>query len=253
MPPQADAGSMVRYLWNSAAVPQMYLYQIAWGGTLAIKVDAVLKSNLVHCWQHAFAEDTMTASQLKKGGYRVGFVPSLMMVNRETCDIGGFFNWVQRQLLLARLYHPRFDMVAVHGILTAFVPLTTLVLGCVCLAVGKWWPAGVLLGSVAFYQVALLPMLALLEWSVRRVVAHRREPTHWMTTSTILRLFPMLMLTQVIYTSALFSVFVLRKVDWRGVRYWIKGPWDIRLEAYVPYKQVLEQKQLAPGEHAKSL
>ena len=37
MPAEAGWAGLVRYLWNAAAVVQMYCYGIAWGGTLALK------------------------------------------------------------------------------------------------------------------------------------------------------------------------------------------------------------------------
>ncbi|HEY4761846.1 MAG TPA: glycosyltransferase family 2 protein, partial [Thermoguttaceae bacterium] len=37
MPEVSSWGALVRYLWNAAAVVQMYWYEIAWGGTLAVK------------------------------------------------------------------------------------------------------------------------------------------------------------------------------------------------------------------------
>ena len=46
MPAAATAGSLVRYLWNVAAVVQMYWYDIGWGGSLAIQgeVPAAVRS-----------------------------------------------------------------------------------------------------------------------------------------------------------------------------------------------------------------
>ena len=41
MPDEISAAAMVRYLWNAAAIVQMYCYRIAWGGTLAVKTSVL--------------------------------------------------------------------------------------------------------------------------------------------------------------------------------------------------------------------
>ena len=46
MPAEATAGSLVRYLWNAAAVVQMYWYGIAWGGSLAFKTKLLREAGL---------------------------------------------------------------------------------------------------------------------------------------------------------------------------------------------------------------
>ena len=115
MPARKSWGALVRYLWNAAAVVQMYCYKIPWGGTLALKTSIFRQSNLLDRWQSAYCEDTMLYQATKQQGLKVAFVPSLMMVNREATDIPDVFRWVRRQLLAARLYHPRWTGVVAHA------------------------------------------------------------------------------------------------------------------------------------------
>ena len=121
MPGTGSWGALVRYLWNAAAVVQMYWYEIAWGGTLAVKRKVIDELGLLDRWRHAFCEDTMLCRQLGKHGLRVKFVPSLMMVNREDCGLGACLSWIRRQLLTARLYHPLWPLVLLHGLGTTLV------------------------------------------------------------------------------------------------------------------------------------
>lgn len=235
MPPRCNVGSVVRYLWNSAAVPQMYLYRIGWGGTLAIKMEALRKVNLVDQWLKAFAEDTMTDSRISPSGMRLGFVPSLMMVNRETCELKGYFNWVIRQLLSAQLHHPRFDMVAVHGATTSLVPGISLMVGLVAWGMGSVAHAQMLLGALLIYQVSLLAMLVLLEWAVRRAIAYREAKTAWLSWGMLLMIPPAMLITQVVYASALLVVSRIRQVDWRGIRYRLQAK-RVEMVQYIPYR-----------------
>ena len=88
MPATGSWGAMVRYLWNAAAVVQMFWDGVCWGGTLAIKRGIFVKGDLLDRWRHALCEDTMLFRWLGKRGMRVKFVPSLMIVNREDCGLG---------------------------------------------------------------------------------------------------------------------------------------------------------------------
>ena len=77
MPERVSIAAMVRYIWNAAAVVQMYSYGIAWGGTLAVKTSVLRETDLLKRWSNAFCEDTMLYAFLKKHRLRVAFVPSL--------------------------------------------------------------------------------------------------------------------------------------------------------------------------------
>lgn len=247
MPNQVSWGALVRYVWNAAAVAQMFLYRIAWGGTLAVKTKVFRESDLLERWGNAFCEDTMTYAALKKLGLKVAFVPSLMMVNREACDIGGFFRWVRRQLLTARLYHPGWLMVAVHGITTSVAPPLTVAFAIYALAVGNWGAAAWAGGALAIYELGLLLLLPALELPMRRIVSGRGEPAHWLPFWRLPQYVLALPLTQMVYAIVLLSSLTVRKVDWRGVSYVIDGPFRIRMVEYRPYQAA------PPVEEAHSL
>jgi hypothetical protein len=45
-------------------------------------------------------------------------------------------------------------------------------------------------------------------------------------------------LTQAVYTAAVLSLFGLKEVDWRGIRYELGKDKTVRMIEYVPYAQV---------------
>jgi cellulose synthase/poly-beta-1,6-N-acetylglucosamine synthase-like glycosyltransferase len=75
-------GTFCRYIWNVVAVGQMYIYQIPWGGSLAMKTELFRQTPLLKQWEQAFCEDTMLLPTLQKLGLKLETVPSLIMVNR---------------------------------------------------------------------------------------------------------------------------------------------------------------------------
>jgi cellulose synthase/poly-beta-1,6-N-acetylglucosamine synthase-like glycosyltransferase len=235
MPETSSWGAMVRYLWNAAAVVQMYWYEIAWGGTLAVKRTVIDELGLLDRWSRAFCEDTMLRRQLGKHGLRVKFVPSLMMVNREDVGLASCLSWISRQLLTARLYHPLWLLVLAHGLGTTVVLVAAIAVTVIAAINGNWpavvWCAGGLFG----YEFIMVSLLIPMELAVRRIVRSRGESTRWFSAKTLVRLVPAIVLTQLVYTVALLLAQFGRKVDWRGVSYEIGGSWDIRRLDDGPY------------------
>lgn len=241
MPGHPSVGATVRYIWNAFAIIQMVCFRIAWGGSVAIKMDVVRNTELLDSWGRAFCEDTMLFSILRKQGLRLVFVPSLVMINREDCDAGSYFRWVGRQLLTARLYHPMWKAVAMHGLFSTFLPLVVLVL-CVAAAMTEnWAAAGWMIAASLLYVSSLLVLLWRLEAGVRRVVTARGEPTAWMSWRFYFSCVFAIPLLQILYPLALASASLMLRVEWRGVEYRIDGPWQIRLLEYCPYQKTSDK------------
>jgi len=235
MPERHTTGAMIRHLWNAAAVVQMYFFQIAWGGTLAIKIDSIKRANLLDRWSKSLCEDTMLRKQLADIGQRVTFVPSLMMVNREDCTLSSFVRWVQRQLLAARLYHPLWIAVVSHGFSSAILLVWGWTVAILCL-LNQDWSSGIVLAlTLLGYRAGMLVMALWMEAAVARVVSERGEATDWQNGLSWTRLVWFVALTQWVYTWALVRCLFTRSVDWRGIRYRIQGPWNIQMLGYRRY------------------
>lgn len=237
MPHVLSMGSLVRYAWNAAAIVQMYWYRIAWGGTLAVKTRVLRDSDMLDRWAKAFCEDTMQFAQLEKLGLKVKFVPSLMMVNRENTSLGGFYRWVIRQLLTVRLYHPAWPAIVLHGVISTVVPIGTLLLLIVSMVRGDNSTMSILGGSFALFVISLLLSLWGMVTMVSRIAKNRGEATKWIHgVSDYLKCAVLMPMTQFVYPAALAEAAVKKSTNWRGIQYQINGPWDIRVEEYVPYR-----------------
>jgi cellulose synthase/poly-beta-1,6-N-acetylglucosamine synthase-like glycosyltransferase len=235
MPAGAGVGSIVRYTWNAAAIVQMFWYEIAWGGTLALKLKVIREANLLERWTHAFCEDTMLYRELRKQQKRVAFVPSLMMVNRESCDLPGFLRWMRRQLLTARLYHPRWFAVAGHCLGTFLLILLALVLAGNAALHQQWDALAWVLGGLACYFVSMVSLLPPMEWAVRRIVRERGEEHRWLTWGKVAMFLLTVPFVQAIYPLTLLSAMFLRRVSWRGVEYEVSRTGTVRMLAYQPF------------------
>ena len=236
MPTNPSIGATARYFWNTFAIVQMVAFRIAWGGTLAIRMDVIRNADLLKSWGNAFCEDTMLYSMLRKQGLRLVFVPSLIMINREDCNPGNYFHWVGRQLLTARLYHPLWKAVVLHGVFATALPLAVPAVCVAAVMTHNWQITAWLVAASLLYGISLLFLLWPLEVSVRRSVKARGEPTDWMSWKFYFSCIWALPLLQVLYPMALASAMSMRRVKWRGVEYRIEAPWRIRLVQYHPYQ-----------------
>jgi hypothetical protein len=159
-----------------------------------------------------------------------------MMVNRENCTLAGFVHWVRRQLLSARLYHPGFLPVVLHGFTTSLALAAVVVLLGVALATHQGWVAAWLAVTLVGYVAAMAGLLAVLEHNVRRSLQSRAEPMSGFDLARLLRIVLAIPLTQIAYAGVLLSALRVRQVEWRGAHYEIDGPWRVRLLEYRPYR-----------------
>jgi hypothetical protein len=229
MPAAPTAGSLVRYLWNAAAVVQMYCYKIGWGGSLAIQAQLLRQSDLRERLANGFGDDTTICRCAQAHGYRVAFAPSLMMVNRETCSVKGVFGFLQRQLLAVRMHNPWWWAVVGHGVATTAVLGLSCLLGAVAAATASWTAAAWIGTAVAAYWASMVLLLLPLEWCARRIVRERGETITglgawgWFCTAGAVPL------AQIVHFAALGAALIARTHRWRGVCYQFHGPSPVRV------------------------
>ncbi len=229
MPAATTVGSLVRYLWNAAAVVQMYWYDIGWGGSLAIQGRFLRQSDLRQRLANGFSDDTTICRCARAHGYRIAFSPSLVMVNRETCSLKGVFGFLQRQMLAVRMHDPWWWAIIGHGVATTFVLGLSCLLGAVAVATARWSTAAWIGTAVAAHWASMVLMLLPLEWCARRVVRQRGEAIKgfgaWGWFCAVLAI----PLAQIVHFAALTTAFFARTHRWRGVRYQFNGPTPVRV------------------------
>ncbi|MCA9269929.1 MAG: glycosyltransferase family 2 protein, partial [Planctomycetales bacterium] len=222
MPPDARCGSLMRYIWNVGAVGHMIWCGIPWGGTLALRRTFLDEADLAGAWSSAFCEDTMLARAAQRRGRRCVFVPSLLMVNRETCTVGSLLPWIRRQLLTVRLYHGAWPTTLAYGLASPTIVLAALaaIAWSLCLASEPSQLAALAtLAVLAGLMTLRLAIVAALEITARGVIAKRGEQlerTSWRRCAAM----PFLLaVTPFYYLAALLRAQWMRHVVWRGVQY----------------------------------
>jgi cellulose synthase/poly-beta-1,6-N-acetylglucosamine synthase-like glycosyltransferase len=219
MPVRTSWADLARSLWNAAAVVQMYWYGIPWGGSTAFKRDLLRRTDLLERLAGAFGEDSTLSRTIRRYGYRVAFVPAGMIVNRDTCRMGGLCRFLQRQLLTVRMHNPWWWAVVAHGLLTSLWLVAVLAVFVAALLTANRQAAGWSGASAVAYPGVSLLLLAPMEIAVRRIVAARGEPTRWLGAAGLLKLPLAIPITQVVYGAVLLVTMFTRTHRWRNVLY----------------------------------
>ncbi len=228
-------GSMVRYQGNISNVVQMFLFGIPWGGNLALKTELFRETRLLDKWGQALNEDKLLCKVLKKQKMQVKFIPSLML-NREECDLPSLLSCLQRQLLSSRLYHPLWSAVIGDVVSSILVPTLVILLGLVAFLSGESDAASLCFSSFAIYTIGLLFLMLGLEKGVHEAIDFPDKTTIKLSLPTLIKMLIAIPLTQWVYGLAFLSSLRTSTVNWRGISYEVKSPWNIRLVKYQPYQ-----------------
>lgn len=229
-------GTLVRYAGNVSTVVQMFLFQIPWGGTLAMKTEVLHQTGLLEKWSQAFNDDLMMHNVLKKHKLQVKFVPSLLMVNREESSLPDLVDHLKRLLLCSRLYHPRWLALVSDAISSILFPTLVIVLILQSLFVGQWNAAAQLFSYYGIYILGLLLLMLVLEQGVQRVMSVQGQAIAKLSLTAVIKMLIAIPLTQWVYGVAILSSLWMSTVKWRGLSYRVQGPWNIRLVEYRPYQ-----------------
>jgi cellulose synthase/poly-beta-1,6-N-acetylglucosamine synthase-like glycosyltransferase len=238
VPIQNSLGSLVRYIWNISAVLQMNFYTIPWGGCLAFRKERLQQLRLLERWQHTLCEDVILHSAMREQGLEIKFIPSLMMVNREGCQLPDFIRWISRQMLLVKLYHSSWGAIVSYGLLSSLVLSLQSALLVFSAATFQWHMLAWSLGGLVFYAVALVAGICFIDKEIRLLLALRGEQIPVLSLLMIAKIFLALPVAQFAFAISIILAMQVKTVEWRGIFYKIIGPWNIRLVKYYPYSSL---------------
>lgn len=232
-------GTNVRGLWNAAAIVQMQAYTIPWGGSLAIRRSALLECGVLESWKSSLFEDVAVGPQLARHGLQTRLCPDLVLQSDEEATVSTAYWWMTRQLLDARLYHPRWPLVLLHALATGDLPLATILAAVICMIQGNMFLAAALLGLLIGAEILNAGLLLQIESAVggvresspsgfSKVNRRMRTATWWLA----------LPVTQVLHMAAALHAAVLRQVTWRGVTYRFRHGRSLQMVAYVPMRAI---------------
>ena len=225
---------MVRYCWNVGAVIQVWLNDIIWAGSMAMRRETIEDVELLGAWSRALSVDATVHRQLRKHNYKVRFVPSVIMVNREAVSLPRFLGWVQRQMIASKSCGSSWSLVGIHALILAGTQLLTLAIFVAACITGNVWAMQLTALGLGLYWGSSLLSIAVTESAIRQTVGDNGEQVRW-SAGAFLRLIPGMLLTQVAYPYALCGALFRRRISWRGVEYDVNGVNNVVMRNYHPY------------------
>lgn len=230
LPTQGWLGSMIRQLWNAPGLVVMYLFGIPWAGSMAIRADVFYRGRIRDKWAHSIVDDGPVRVAVKSQKLKLHFVPSLVMANREECDLPFAYNFLRRQLTWTRTYITGW-WVAMFLYMSFALGVSVLagVLGVVSHFSGDTATAFTFLAGLTVSGIGATGHWFVLDCAARCVVRRQGEPAPSSILRQVLSMPVVMTLTCMVHVIASVVATVRRRVEWRGVTYEIHGPSDIRV------------------------
>lgn len=244
MPDDSGFGSLVRQQWNAGAVVPMFWHGIAWGGSVALRASFVRDSNYRERMRHALCEDTMLFDTLRKVGLKLRFVPSILMINRESIGLPSFFRFCRRQMLISN-YHSQAWAIWLHGLTSSAFFVVCSLSTIAALMLGDFAAAKTLAAIFVVFLGSMAVVLPALESAVRRISRLRGETCPPISPAKLPKIvFTLLVVTQLVYGAVVWSLCRVTRIEWRGIYYRLRGLWNVHRENYSPYRPA-SKEQLA--------
>ena len=204
-----------------------------------MRMDAVRDLDLLAAWRVSLAEDSDASGRAKKHGYRVAFVPQVMMCNQEQIGFWDFHNWVQRQLVIAKSAGPQWRLIPIHAfnlLVFQFVAAAAVWMSVSMNRMDLVWFSSL---SWLSYWISSFTIIFFLERAVRRISRENGREIQWNNWHTRLRLVPTIFATHLVYPLALAGALRRRKFSWRGIDYEFDQHGKVSMTEYRPYSDVV--------------
>src|SRR5205085_8257571 len=99
--------------------PQMFIFRIPWGGSMAMRRETIHRGRLTEHWAGCFCEDTSSYGPLYDLGLRIEVVPAATQFNEESLEMAGAARFIFRQLLCVRLHTAKWNSLLVQNLANA--------------------------------------------------------------------------------------------------------------------------------------
>lgn len=234
-PAKPTLGSLTRYVWNLGAVLQMWSWQVPWGGALCLRIRDIQTHGLVDLWRSSMVEDVVLIKAFANSGRQFAFDPWLMAINRESATLTQCFRFMCRQVLWAKMYHPKWRAMLAYAWITCLAVMVSIVSSMVAAFRGDWFISLLLNGALVVFVISNCVWAWLLELSLRDLMRVRGEPVLDWTLSAWCKLPLAAVLAQFIHFAAMVRAGGTRSISWRGQSYVLQSDGSVRMSEETPW------------------
>lgn len=234
-PEDRSLGARMRCFWNLLAASAIYQSQTPWGGSMVLR-RSILDEGLTDEWSRMFCEDAHTINFLKRRGLKLACAPEATVVNQETTSVRSCMRFVNRQMLIFRLYQRQWWSVVALIVFGALLRVGHI--ACFVHAV-IWQQVWMAVALACIHPIVLFMMRSecrRLDRAVRRKVSATGQVVARNPLPDGLGYF----CAEVMFLTSMLSAIRTRRVNWRGIKYRVDGPQAITMLAYQPYAQAAD-------------
>jgi hypothetical protein len=214
----------------------MFLFQIPWGGTLAIKTEVLHRIKLLDKWGEVLTDDMLLHQLIKQQKLQIKFIPSLLMLNQEESSLSNLLESLKRLIISSKLYHPAWLAIISEAYSSILVPNLVILIIFYLLLQSQWYAGFLLFSSYISYTIGLVLLMLLMEVAIHQILHNQGKKIPKLSPLIIVKILIVIPLTQWIYGLIILSSFWTSTITWRGLTYRIQGRENIRLIEYRPYQ-----------------
>jgi cellulose synthase/poly-beta-1,6-N-acetylglucosamine synthase-like glycosyltransferase len=219
--PGRGFASRLRAAWDTSIATLLgeRRANLAWGGSMAIRTADFRRLQIAErYWQGTVSDDYAVARAVRESNGRIAFEPRCLVASREESSLGELLRWMNRQIIITRVYAPHLWRL---GLAAHLLYGVTMLLGVVLfLTPGIGWTARLAIAAV----LGVIQILGVAKGGIRTIVARegfgeKRASCYW----TLAPIVPWVMLY-----NFLLAVFV-RRIEWRGTEYQLVSQNEVRV------------------------
>ncbi len=230
----ASVGSIVRSMWYAGGLFFSMLFQNPWAGAYAMRASDIRRIGLLEVWRESAVDDGPLKALFADHGMSCRSLPSMVMVNRESCTLSFTTRWMARILTWSRIHEPAFWLTAVQMVFATSLIVATF--GALGWAIVSFNGA---LASWVFLAIVVSGIMSVMAWAtIRRSVIETSDSAGDIPNVSVPRFVAALLIVAVaqgVYAIACTLAIFSKSVSWRGVTYTIQDR-KVVLNEYVPYE-----------------
>jgi cellulose synthase/poly-beta-1,6-N-acetylglucosamine synthase-like glycosyltransferase len=211
--------ALVRSVWNSFILSLLgdHDQNFCWGGSVAVRRETFKRAGVEDYWKGSVSDDYQLTAAIRRAGLGIVFVPGCLVETHGECGWRELLAWTTRQIIITRVYAPRLWAI---GLVSNGITAAAMVLGLL------------LASPLSLTMVGLAVLPGIVKGWLRAEGAAVMLPEHAAALRRRRWLYAALAAPMPLLN---FANFVLagfrRRIEWRGIRYQLRGPNDIRVLA----------------------
>ena len=109
--------ALMRGVWNSVIAGNFGPGDnaFAWGGAMAIRRETFQRARVREFWRGAISDDFKLSEAVHRAGLKIVFAPGALVVSSDGTTAREFLSWIERQMIITRVYHPKLWWMALGG------------------------------------------------------------------------------------------------------------------------------------------